>query len=406
MKKIVICGFGEMGKRHGLDMEELSGGQIEVAGVYEPDDVKYSQGCEWIKHSPERFSSIREMLDKVNPDGAIISSPNFQHLVNLREFKGRNIPLIIEKPLDSSLEKIFEILRFVRDYPAPVMVHHVMRYSPIVRKAKEILDQGKIGKISSFRFNQTIGGHMFHNFRRTMKTGGGQLLEKATHDFDVLLHWVESAPKRVSAICKQQKFGGNKPDDLHCCDCSEKDTCPESMAKHVKPAFKDVKPSNDLCVFAKCVDVPDNEVCMLELENGVFGTYSNTYFTHGFYSRVYEVYGTEGTMQLCFTLPNRKRTGNDDFDGTLEIYPNHDKYECHEFKYEGRIHYNGAPGVVAHFNNLMDGKDKPYSPVDQAFAAELIAAAAYKSNDEKQQINIMDLLPEDLKPMLSEAFRK
>jgi len=394
MKNIVIVGFGGMGKRHGLDMEKISGRRIRVAGVFEPDDVKYAQGCEWLKPGPRRFTSIDRMLAELCPDGAIIASPNSRHWECLRHFAGKNIPLIVEKPLDSTMENIFEIVRFAAAYPAPIMVHHVMRYAPIVMKAKQLMEQKSLGKVCSFQFQQTTYGGHFHNFRRTMAGGGGQLLEKATHDFDVLLHLMQSCPKRVTAICKQQYFGGDRPDDLHCSNCAESPLCLE----------KSDNPQDDLCSFAKCVDVPDNELCMIELDNGVFGSYANTYFVWGgyFFSRVYQVIGTEAVMRICFTMPHPEK---DHYDGKIEVYGNKGWYEKYEFDYEKRIHYNGSPRVVAHFLDLMEGKAaKSCSPVDEAFAAELIAIAAYESNRKGTFVNVMDLLPDDIKPLFTKSF--
>ena len=402
MKNVAIVGFGEMGKRHGLDMESHSHGRIRVAGVVEPDDNKYKQGCEWMKASPRRYASVGQMLEELRPDGAVISAPNFLHLECLRPFSGKNIPLLVEKPLDSALEKIFGVVRFAAAHPAPVIVHHVMRYAPIVAKAKQLIERGELGKLCSFQFQQTIGGGMFHNFRRTMATGGGQLLEKATHDFDVLLHWAQSRPKRVSSVCKQQYYGGGRPDDLHCCDCPDAATCESAVRGDPKREFKDVKPSNDLCAFAKCVDIPDNELCVLELEDGVFGSYANTYFVNGFFSRVYQMIGTEALMRVCFSLPRAEKDG---FDGKIEVYRNDGGYEKFEFDYEQRIHYNGSPAVTAHFLELLEGKQvKLHSPVDEAFAAELVALAAYESNRRGLPVEVADLLPADLKGLFANTF--
>jgi predicted dehydrogenase len=241
--KVVIIGFGGMGKRHGKDMEELSKGQIEIAGVFDPDDRSYEFGCKWMGKAPRRFRAIGEMLDTVRPDGAIISSPNGTHLLSLREFAGRNIPIILEKPLETSMAKVVEVVRFVETYPALVMVHHVMRYSPIVLKAKEIVDAGEI---CSFELVQNMGGgHMYQDFRRTFKTGGGQLMEKATHDFDVLLFLTGTRPKRVASICKRQYYGGAKPDTLRCGVCDERSHCRHAVVS--TPAGTDVLAACIVC---------------------------------------------------------------------------------------------------------------------------------------------------------------
>lgn len=377
-KKVCVIGFGEMGKRHSKDLEEFSDGNIEIAGVFEPSDKSYQRGCEWMEKDPQRFNSIEGMLDEINPDGCVISTPNSTHLECLQKFKGRKIPLILEKPLETNMEKVRDVVDFVEKYNAPVMVHHVMRFSPIVLKAKELIEEGRIGRVAGFEMVQFIHGHMFHNFRRTFKTGGGQLLEKATHDFDVLLFLTGSMPKRVASICKRQYYGGDMPNELTCSQCDKADECKHSTTK--SSGGNDTNSSKDLCVFAREIDIFDYESCVIELENGVSGTYSECFFSKAPFSRRYEIMGTEGFLSIDFSL---KKIDLSTSKGT----------ETFEFDYEGRIHYNGAPGVARHFLQLMNREtDKVLSPVDEAFAAELISFAAYRSNSTGNFVKISGIM--------------
>ena len=387
-KKICMIGFGEMGKRHAKDMDEFSEGSIEVAGVFDPDDRSYEIGCEWTGKRPRRFDTIKSMIDTISPDGVIIASPNSLHLSCLREFNGLNIPIILEKPLDTDMAKVVEIVRFVENYQAPVMVHHVMRYSPIVIKAKELLDAGELGELCSFVMVQNGGGGMFHNFRRTFKTGGGQLLEKATHDFDVLLFLAGAYPRRVAAICKRQYYGGIKPDTLRCRECNENQTCPHVV---IKPSSaNDTVSRNDLCVFSREIDIFDNETCVIELDNGIFGTYSECFFSNAPFTRRSEFSGKEGFLSIDFSA------------GTLLLKSIKRGIQTFEFDYNQRIHYNGAPGVTRHFYDLMSNHNlKVHSPVKDAFIAELISFAAYKANSEKRFVDIAELVTPDLKKTLA-----
>ncbi len=407
-KNICIIGFGEMGKRHAKDMHEHSNGKVKTVAVCEQDKQRYQQGCEWLGYVPERFTSVAEMLDKVKPDGAIIASPNNTHWDVLRHFEDRNIPLIIEKPLDSTFDKLLKIVDFAKSYSAPIMVHHVMRYTPIVKKAKELISNGVIGELCSFRFCLNGGGGHMHNFRRNKKSGGGQMLEKATHDLDIMLHLMESSPKKVVSICKQQVFGGDKDDQLCCYNCDENDNCNMRTQKgnSQTEGTKDIHMSNDLCVYARSADIADNELCLIELENGTFGSQSNNFFISGYYSRIYEIMGKLGVMKICFNrLPYEAEKT---YQGTIEIFPRFGgQYQRFEFNYNKRIHYNGSPGVSEHFNDLMYNKTKKvHSPVDEAFAAEMIAIAAYKSNDLGEYVTIKDILPDSLKESFSRIFDK
>lgn len=378
--KVGIIGFGEMGKRHARDMEEFSEGHIKIAGVVELSDRKFDIGVKWLGHVPERFTSAKAMLDKISPDGIIIATPNSLHLECLKELTGKRIPLILEKPLDTGLGKVKEIVDFAKHYKAPIMVHHVMRYSPIVLKAKEILDSGAIGELCGFCMVQFIEGGMFHNFRRTFKTGGGQLLEKATHDFDVLLFLTGRKPRSVFATCKRQYFGGEKSSSMKCSGCEESDKCRHNIFEQKK---HDTVSGNDLCVFADEIDIFDNESCLIELDNGIFGTYSECFFSRAPFSRRYEFNGSHGFLSMDFS-------GGKVFLRTLR------GEESFDFDYHGRIHYNGAPGVVKHFLSLINGTETVVrSSVDSAAEAELISFAAYKSNETRRMVNMEEISMHD-----------
>lgn len=380
-KEICIIGFGEMGKRHAKDLESHSDGALTIAGVYEPSDESYESGAAWLGHRPARFRSVSAMLGEIAPDGAVIATPNSLHLAALQHFEGRRIPLILEKPLDTSLDKVREIVAFAESYEAPIMVHHVMRYSPIVARAKAFIEAGAIGRVAGFQFTQNAGGHIFHNFRRTFATGGGQLLEKATHDFDLLLYLTGGMPQRVSALCRRQVYGGNKPADLRCRNCDEADTCPASVTAKAKGNGHDTRNSADLCAFSEAIDIFDLENCLIELDNDIIGTYSQCFFAKSHFSRRYELHGTEGWLSIDFSK------------GELQLF-NNEQEETYSFDYEGRIHYNGAPGMVAHFRALVEGKESTVrSPVRDAYAAELIAFAAYRSNEAGAMVSIEEVAP-------------
>ncbi len=394
-RKIAVVGFGEMGKRHGKDFAELSRGCVRLQAVVEPDDTRYAEGCEWAGCQPARYDSVKAMLAKERPDGLIIASPNHCHLDNLRDLGSSAIPLLLEKPLDSTFEKICEVLRFARRYPAPIMVHHVMRYAPIVRQARELITNGALGRVCSANFTQTIGGGMFHNFRRNMQTGGGQLIEKATHDLDVMLFLMDRRPLRVSALSFQQAYGGDKPDTLRCWECAERLTCPEYSARGAssRGGLRDVASTDDLCVFAKAVDVPDNETCTIQMDQNAYGVYSHCFFTRGLTSREYQVIGTEASLRIIFTQVDGP------VDGRIVLTPRYHeargRIQEFRFDYGKRIHYNGAPAVVRHFCDVMDGAAQPFTTVEQAFLAELIGCAAYRAPG-GAWVELKDLLPPDL----------
>lgn len=401
-KRIGLIGFGEMGKRHALEFAEATGGLIATTGVFEPDDVKYREGCEWTGTTPERYASPAELIEKGNLDGIIIASPNHRHHDNLRLLSGQRLPVMIEKPLDADPRKIEAIVRFAQSYEGPILVDHVMRYAPIVRRAHQLIADGLLGDVCTLHFIQRHGGgSLFTTFRRTMAGGGGQLVEKATHDLDVMLFWAGVRPKRVASLGRQFLYKGNKPDDLRCATCDSFMTCDSARktGNGDSAPVKDVANTDDLCPYAACVDVPDNEVCLIEMEDGRFGTYSQCYFNNTDYSREYEVIGTKGTLRVWFCSPEQKGGG------LLKFYPRDQSGEIQAFQYGygGKIHYRGGPYVARHFYEIMCGRTQPFTTVEQAFVAEMIAFAAQKAQQSGGFVAVEDLLPEDLRPVFRET---
>ena len=398
-KKIGIIGFGSIGKHLGQELQKVTDGLAKVTAAYEPSDVRYQQSCDFLGHKPTRLDSISKMRE-LDLDGIIISSPNHCHLENLMELKGSDLPLLLEKPLDASFETICDVVRFSESYAAPIVVDHVMRYTPIISKAKALIESGTIGKICSASFVQNCfyGNYMYHCFRRTMAGSGGMFIEKATHDFDIMMYLMESKPVKVSAVARQQAYGGDKPNTLRCRNCDERLTCDESINNihHRNGADATVvKEADDLCVYAKEIDVPDNEVCLIELENGTFGTYTQCFFApSGYTTREYEIVGLDGIMKISFSLIGThdkgrivvcKRFGGPEDSMTLD------------FDYHGRIHYNGGGVVAKHFCHVIDKKEDPFTTVRQAFLAEILGYSATVAAQTGEFVYPEKVLPKNLK---------
>ena len=401
-KKLGIIGFGEMGKRHAREFREATCGKIDIAGVVEPNDAKYQAGCEWNQTIFPRFRSVDELLKETSPDGIAIASPNYTHLEILRCFDGLELPLFLEKPLDTDLDKVAEIVRWAERYQGPILVDHVMRFSPIIRRAKSLIDAGKLGTVCSFQFTQRLECGPMRNFRRTRKGGGTLIVEKATHDFDVMLFLTQSTPEKVLMISRQNNCGGKKGNSLHCHECVEILSCPNAVTGIIQNnGLNDVNVSNDLCVNAEEVDVPDNEAALITLRNGVFGTYSHSFFCKmPGYSRTYEITGTSGCMMIHLSTYPEGR-------GRIEVFPrrNEGETETYSFDYAGHIHYYGGPFAARHFLELMENKHaEPLATVKQAFVAEVLGFAAILSAERQEFTFVAETVPDDLKHLFSKVY--
>ena len=402
--KIGVSGFGS-GRGGGMVHlgAMLTGGAMETVAAYEPNDEHYERGCRLFECRPKRYPSVQAMVKEAQPDGVIIASPNAFHYDNLRELDGARCAVLLEKPLDASWKNICAVVRFVSNYPGPVVVGHCLRYAPILCRAKALIMQGAVGRVRSARFVQNCyyGNGMFHNWRRERRHSGTMMIEKATHDIDVMQWLVAARPTEVYASLKLQAFGGDKPADLTCNRCDERLTCPESAwAMHArnKRGYGHVQGGLPCC-FSSAVDVPDDETCIIQFDSGVHATYIATYYTPAsFYHRNYQLVGDRGCMEIDL--------GAEDGESRLRVFPRYGSAQDvaeERFDAMGRAHHEGDRFLALHFYDVMANNAKPCSTVEQAFLAEALGYSAVLSSDEKRPVAIASIVPDDLKPLFGSA---
>ena len=73
-------------------------------------------------------------------------------------------------------------------YKAPILVGHCMRHAPIFKKARELIEHGAIGKVTSMCFVQNChyGDVFFRCWHRRSEVITSLYLKKASHDFDIM----------------------------------------------------------------------------------------------------------------------------------------------------------------------------------------------------------------------------
>jgi len=131
-------------------------------------------------------------------DAAVICTPAQSHLSVARLCLEKNMHLLIEKPLSTTLNATDWLTKAVHNAGVYVAVAYVYHSIPCIVKAKEYLDQQSIGK--PLQVTVTAGQH-FPDFRpqyRTIyyndrATGGGAIQDALTHHFNCV-EWLIGQP--------------------------------------------------------------------------------------------------------------------------------------------------------------------------------------------------------------------
>ncbi|MBS4179364.1 Gfo/Idh/MocA family protein [Lederbergia citrea] len=233
-------------------------------------------------------TDYQELLLREDIDAIAIFSPDFMHEEHATAALQAGKHVYCEKPLAITPEGCDRILDEWKKSGKHLMIGFNMRYMSMYQTMKEIIDSGVIGEIKAVwvRHFVGLGGYFYyHDWHGTAANTTSLLLQKASHDFDVI-HWLTGKyAKKVSAYGSLDYYGGDKPNDLHCPDCELKDTCPEASLERLTQ-----------CAFREEIDVEDNNMVIMELEGGIKASYMQCHFSPD-YSRNYTFIGTKGRIE-------------------------------------------------------------------------------------------------------------
>lgn len=244
--------------------------------------------------NPDAYTTLdfEDLLSRDDIDAVAIMSPDYCHEEQVVAALNAGKHVFCEKPMAITIEGCDRILRAWKESGKHLMIGHNMRYMRFTRTMKEIIDTGVIGELKTVWCRHFINygaRWYFHDWHATRKNTTSLLLQKGAHDIDII-HWLSGAyTKRVVAFGGLDYYGGSKPNDLRCPDCPERRTCLE-VQLDVEPARR------HFCVFRQEVDVEDNNMVLMELENGVKACYLQCHFSPDA-GRNYTFIGTEGRLE-------------------------------------------------------------------------------------------------------------
>lgn len=206
---------------------------------------------------------------------------------------GKNV--FCEKPLAITVDDCLAMRDAWRASGKSCFVGYTLRYSPMYRKVQELLAAGAIGQPISLEFNETLafghGGYIHADWRRDSKLAGPHILEKCSHDVD-LVNWMLGA-----LALKAASFGGcdfftpryrHRADEVGLAPNGRKPYCDPRGMPGFDPPLADP--------FAPDKDIVDNQVAILEYDNRVRATF-HTNLNAGLPERRLYICGTEGAIR-------------------------------------------------------------------------------------------------------------
>jgi predicted dehydrogenase len=112
--------------------------------------------------------------------------------------------VLVEKPVALSLREADRLIERASSSPAKVLVGFNLRWHRLVRQARAVLRSGRLGRIHAARAifsDSTFARTDLPRWRRERLLGGGGLLDKGIHHFDLVRFLLEDEIEHVAAWC-------------------------------------------------------------------------------------------------------------------------------------------------------------------------------------------------------------
>lgn len=128
------------------------------------------------------YTDYGAMLRDERLDAVYLCLPPFAHGEPEEAAIAAGLPLLVEKPVALDLAPAARVLARIRERGIVVATGYQLRYAPYTDRARELLAGRTIGQAVVLRFGRTPGTPWYHRQDRS----GGQLIEMATHQVDLL----------------------------------------------------------------------------------------------------------------------------------------------------------------------------------------------------------------------------
>ncbi|AEB11693.1 Gfo/Idh/MocA family protein [Marinithermus hydrothermalis] len=245
---LALIGAGRMGTVHARVLAGLA--DCRVLKVVDPRETRAARLAERL--GARATPHLEDVLEDPEIAAALLTTPTPTHAEVVEALAMAGKAVFVEKPLAQSLEAGRRLVAAVERTGVPAQVGFQRRYDPAYRKAKALLESGRLGRVLSFRGVGRDAGPPALEF---LKDSGGVLVDMGIHDLDVA-RWLVGEVQEVRA------FGGHAVPEL---------------AAH---------------------GLADTAVAIFRFENGAVGTLETSWYNAYGYEIRTEVVGEKGRVHI------------------------------------------------------------------------------------------------------------
>ena len=186
LKNVCVVGAGYWGKNHIRTLHELGA----LGGIVEMNREVFS---ELASKYPDvkTYTKLDDALTNGEFAGFTVATPAKTHYEIAKKILKAQKHVLVEKPLTLKIKHAEHLVTLAKEYEINLMVGHVLLFHPAIRKIKELIEDGKIGKLQYIYSNRLNLGQV--------RSEENVFWSLAPHDISIFQYFTESYPKEIKA---------------------------------------------------------------------------------------------------------------------------------------------------------------------------------------------------------------
>ena len=185
-KNVCVVGAGYWGKNHIRILHELG----FLGGIVESNKETLNRFAEQYP-DVKGFLSLNEALQDKSFLGFTVATPAKTHYSVAKQAMEAGKHVLVEKPLALEKKHAEELIHLSEKNNVNLMVGHVLLFHPAIKKIKELINKGKIGKLQYIYSNRLNLGQV--------RMEENVFWSLAPHDISVFQYFTNSFPTSIHA---------------------------------------------------------------------------------------------------------------------------------------------------------------------------------------------------------------
>lgn len=177
--RIAVAGAGYIGRAHMAVAQQSD--TCTLSAIVDPSAA--AQALAFQTGVP-LYRTLEELLERDRPDGVILATPNQLHVEHALTCLAAGVPTLLEKPIAPTVDAAEVLVSEVERCGVPLLIGHHRAHSPIMARARQLIDEGRLGKLVAVMGSAVFfkPDQYFSDAPWRRQPGGGPILLNMIHE--------------------------------------------------------------------------------------------------------------------------------------------------------------------------------------------------------------------------------